>query len=111
MSASGKRMAIIPAGSLLTVSTGEYSDYSVRGVFRAKSDIDADALRQEWLKDNPVNEENYWFFNEDQFLGWVCRLGLLDPVDCFEWHIAPPNEAWHTMTVEQLKNRAEDEEE
>ena len=43
------KMATIPAGSLFTVSTGEYSDYDVKGVFRAVADIDPNALRDEWI--------------------------------------------------------------
>ena len=77
---------IIPAGAYLTVSTGEYSDYSVSGVFRALKNIDADALRAQWLKDHPDNIEHYRF-DEDAFLAWVAKEGFLEPVPSFEWHL------------------------
>jgi hypothetical protein len=79
-------MAIIPAGFLLTVTTGCYSDYSVSGVFRAKADIDAAGLRAEWLSDHPEQAEDY-AFDESAFLGWIARRGLIEPMDCFEWHL------------------------
>jgi len=80
------KMLPIPAGSLFTVTSGEYSDYSVRGVFRALAAINADALRSEYLAERPEQAVEYCF-REDQFLGWVARKGLIEAVDCFEWHL------------------------
>jgi hypothetical protein len=83
-------MMVIPAGSLLTISSGEYSDYIVQGVFRAVRDIDAEALRAEWLAVQPEHP----FPNTDitfdlyGFLGWITRKGLLEPVDSFNWDMA-----------------------
>lgn len=79
-------MEVIRAGSLLIVSTGEYSDYSVDGVFRAKSDIDPEALRSEWLALHPEQTVRYCF-RDEQFLAWVAGKGLLEPIDCTEWHL------------------------
>lgn len=76
----------IPAGSLLTISTGEYSDYSVWGVFKALDEIDADALRSEYLALHPDQAGRYTF-NTTEFVAWVSRKGLLEPVPSFEWHL------------------------
>ena len=81
-----KEMATIPAGSLLTISTGEYSDYTISGVFRAKTEIDASALRDEWFRLHPEQSDGYRF-REAEFLGWLYRNGVLESVSCFEWHI------------------------
>lgn len=81
------RMEIIPAGSLLTVSTGEYSDYSVHGVFRAVKDIDASQLLDEWIAAHPEEEESYCF-EYGNFLADVVRQGLLEPIESWEWHLA-----------------------
>lgn len=70
----------------MTITTGEYSDYSVSGVFRAKEEIDADKLLADWLKDNPEQVADY-HFNANEFLGWVVRQGLVEPVDSFEWYL------------------------
>jgi len=75
----------IPAGSLLTITTGEYSDYTVHGVFRAIKDLDVDALKAEWLLVHPNQAENYKF-SAVAFLAHIANL--LEPVECFEWHLA-----------------------
>lgn len=93
-------MVIIPAGSLLTVTTGVYSDYCVRGVFRATANIDASALRDAWLKEHPEQDGEYTF-REAEFLGWAARQGLIEPLDCFEWHLSDYSRA-SEMTVEKM---------
>lgn len=77
----------IPAGAIFTVTTGCYSDYFVRGVFRAVKEIDADALRAEWLALHPDQAGNYKF-QESDFLAWASSRGLFEPVDSWEWHLA-----------------------
>lgn len=78
---------IIPAGALFTVSTGEYSEYTVWGVFRAKQDIDTAAELAEWLKAHPDQKEDY-HFDEKQFFADVTRRGLIEDVPSYEWHLA-----------------------
>lgn len=92
-------MALIPAGVLFTVTTGEYSDYGVSGVFRALAPIDASALREEWLAEHPEQREDYRF-REGAFLGWVARKGFLEPVDCFEWHLCDYSRASEMSVTE-----------
>ena len=79
------KMATIPAGSLFTVSTGEYSDYDVKGVFRAVADIDPNALRDEWIAAHMDQADDYCF-DYSAFMGDAVRRGLLEAVPCFEWH-------------------------
>lgn len=86
MSEHNKIAVTIPKGALLTISTGEYSDYVVLGVFRAKAPLDVSALRQEYLALRPVEAKEY-HFHEHAFLGWVVRKGLLDHEECFEWYL------------------------
>lgn len=81
------KMMVIPAGAIFTITTGAYSGYSVRGVFRAVADIDADTLRDEWLATDPKPPRRSWDDDLDAFLGWVARKGLLEPLDSFEWHL------------------------
>jgi hypothetical protein len=81
-----KKMAVIPFGSFLTITTGAYSGYCVRGVFRAVQDIDADKLRDEWLSIDP-KPKKIMEDDTDVFLGWVARKGLLEPIDSYEWHL------------------------
>ena len=89
---------VIPAGSLLTVSTGEYSDYSVWGVFRALKDIDAQALREQWLADHPEQTAPYQF-NEYKFFAWVASQGVVEAVPSAVWHLGDYGRA-EEMAVE-----------
>lgn len=79
-------MLPIQSGALLTVTTGEYSDYCVRGVFRALTDIDAGKVRGEYLSGRPEQREAN-SFDGDGFLSFIAAKGLIEPVDCFEWHL------------------------
>ena len=92
-----KKAEIIPAGSLLTITTGAYSDYTVHGVFRALVNIDSEALRIQWFTEHPEQTERY---SERLYLGWIARKGLIEPVDCFEWYL---NGA--TQNIEPLTDR------
>ena len=89
---------VIPAGSLLTVSTGEYSDYGVWGVFRALKDIDAQALRAQWLADHPDQAARY-AFDDRAFFAWVCVQGIVEAVPSAEWHLGDYGRA-EEMTVD-----------
>lgn len=82
-----KQQTIIPAGVTFTVSTGEYSDYLVHGVFRALKDIDPQKLAENWLQKHPDEAQNYTF-NERKFLGEAFRAGLFEHVPSFEWHLS-----------------------
>ena len=82
-----KKMLPIPKGSLLMVSTGEHSDYCVRGVFISMRDIDAEALRLEWLDIHPEQNKKLRF-DDGRFLGWVARRGFIEALDNYEWHVS-----------------------
>lgn len=75
---------IIPKGSLLTITTGVYSDYTMQGVFRALDDIDANKLRADYLIKYPRQGDSYCF-SSTQFLAEISHL--LDPINCFEFHL------------------------
>lgn len=84
---SADKHLMIPAGAMLTITTGAYSDYSVEGVFRALADIHADDLVARWLTDHPQQRSPH-HFDEDAFMAWVAKLGLVEPVPSFEWHLS-----------------------
>lgn len=76
----------IPAGALFTVTTGEYSDYVVLGVFRALREFNPDVLLNQWLHKHPDQRE-YYSFSEQKFLAEMVREGHLEPVESGEWHL------------------------
>lgn len=93
-------MIPIPAGALLTITTGEYSDYCIKGVFRASRQLNCDALKSAWLQLHPDQLEAY-SFEEREFLAWLAAEGWLEPVDCFEWHLSDYRDV-ENMSVEKL---------
>ena len=78
--------AIIPAGSIFTITKGAHSNYEVTGVFRALLDIDTELLSKNWIKMNPDQSEPYKF-DEDTFIGRAFREGYFEQLPSFEWHL------------------------
>jgi hypothetical protein len=94
-------MIPIPAGALFTITTGDYSDYSIHGVFRALREINADALQETWLTNHPEQRVHY-NFREDEFLAWIAREGYMEAVNCFEWHLCDYSSVGE-MTVRKIE--------
>lgn len=67
---------IAKAGSLLMVTQGEYSSYSVIGFFVILREFNPLKMRDEFLKDNHVCLEERIRFG-DAFLSHLIREGLL----------------------------------
>lgn len=106
-----KRPTVIPKGMIFTCSTGVYSDYRVMGVFRAAADIDTEAVKAEWLKNNPDQAQPY-HFDCAKMLAGVVRDGLVELVDSMEWHLedgGTVDEMWlYSMdTLEELPTENE----
>lgn len=73
-------------GELITIATGEYSDYTVTGVFRILDDFEPQEVIDEYLREHPDQREPY-SADISGFLAWLGRKCLIDPVDSREWHI------------------------
>ena len=80
------QMQNIPEGSLVRVSSGSYSDYTVDGVYRALKEIDPNLMIRGWLEAHPEQSEKY-DFEYYHFLEWLVETGFLRPVDSIEWHL------------------------
>lgn len=74
----------IKSGTLLTVSTGEYSDYSVHGVFRALKDITYEDLR-EARKAQPGEYDEYCDIK--QIIAFLATQGYIEDVPSLELHL------------------------
>ena len=99
------KAATIPAGMIFTVTSGEYSDHMVHGVFRALRDISPDDLLAEYLKDNP-HEAKPYRFNETRFLSAAYRGGLIECVECMAWDIgaySTPHMSVEDFTANDVK--------
>jgi hypothetical protein len=76
----------IKSGQLFTVSSGEYSDYQVIGVFQANADFDVKELLEAYLLEFPKQAQRFRF-DAQGYLGWCARKNLFEPVESLEWHL------------------------
>lgn len=79
-------MLPIPAGAIFTVTCGEYSDYSVEGVFRAVAEINTEKMVSEYLLEHP-EQSGLYVFKEKMFIGWLARKGVIEAIDSYEWYL------------------------
>jgi hypothetical protein len=76
---------VIEAGTLLYVTTGEYSNYICHGVFVAAKEIPVDVIKQyeeEWHR--KCRESGY--FSTPSFAAWLCRAGYVVELDAQGLH-------------------------
>lgn len=91
------------AGELILLSSGDYSDYGICGIFRALVDMDIGALATEYYEQCPMKSAS-----ESGFAGWLIKLGHIEDVDYDEvhcgWGFQPDHIRLHSHTrAEQLK--------
>ena len=66
-------------GDIITVTEGEYSDYSIVAHMRALKDFNVDVVGWEYLKTHPLEREDG--FDKLGFLAWLARMGFVVDVD------------------------------
>jgi hypothetical protein len=77
----------VKKGQQLLLTEGEYSDYSVIGIFTAKEDLNTKELKAEYLKSYPKQDQPYRS-DHHKFVNWLCNTkNLVDEVDFRELHI------------------------
>jgi hypothetical protein len=74
-------------GETITISTGEYSDYYVRGVFRVTADFEPQEMIDAYLAEHPDQREPY-SAEITEFLVWLATKNILEPVESREWHLS-----------------------
>jgi hypothetical protein len=99
-------IAVIPAGSLVIMTSGVHEDYGIHGVFRAKSEIDAGRLRDEWISQHPEQARRY-SFRHDQFIRWLAHRGIIEAEACHQWRLCIWGDA-QEMDISPIDFAAED---
>lgn len=94
-------MCPIPKDTLFTITSGVYSDYEVHGVFRAVKSLNTAMLRIDYLCAHP--EQRGVGFRERDFLGWLARQNLIEPVESMEWFLGDRD--CHEMSVSSQGGR------
>ncbi len=72
-------------GELVIISTGEYSDYSLQGLFKIMAPFEFEAKKTEFLNKFPELVESYSAL--DKFLPWLVAEGLIEDHSFTEWHL------------------------
>lgn len=112
-----KKDTIIPAGTLVVLTWGEYSDYDMLALCRAETDIDTDALAQEFIamrKDAAADSDEYVStrFSRFAFLKWlVVDKKVLSDQSYAEWHLGSYGDYDGTVTdVEEVAEERREQE-
>jgi hypothetical protein len=63
---------ICKSGTILMIDVGEYSDYSVMGLFKVIKSFDPLEEKEKFLEENPDNKGRY-NFNDDKYIGYLVR--------------------------------------
>lgn len=73
----------IPVGHHFAITTGQYSDFSLQGLYVARAVIDVDAELAAYIAAFPDRARD---IKPHLFLAWLYGRSLLTKIDCFELH-------------------------
>ena len=79
-------MAIIKAGQIFVLTSGEWSDYRLDGVFRALKDIDPEKLCAPAIYPSLYEEQQHREPNMDELAAKLVREGFAEELTFTEWH-------------------------
>jgi hypothetical protein len=66
---------MVKAGQLISIESGEYSDYGVHGFFVALANFDPMEERKEWIASKSGQDDAY--YPRDEFIAVLLRKGFL----------------------------------
>ena len=64
-------MEIVEKGELLVLTTGEYSDYELIMICRARQDIDLKSLAEEYRQIRKAQDPPSWWTAQNGFAKWI----------------------------------------
>ena len=77
----------IAKDTIILLSSGEYSDYSITGLAKATQDIDPNSLKDEYVSLYPDQMGNY-SFSESKFIEFLKEKKLLEGLPFTEWYLS-----------------------
>jgi len=81
-------------GDLVLLTDGDYSDYHILAIARAKTDFDMDNLFEEYLGKKPKQKDPYKF-NNDAFVKWLMTdKNVLEEKNTQESHFGQLHHDW-----------------
>lgn len=72
--------------TLIVISSGEYSDYQVWGLFKTKKDFTGKTWLQEYLVDYPEQQKPY-AFEYSKFINYLISKDIIEEVSCSEFYL------------------------
>jgi hypothetical protein len=75
----------IPEGTIIIMTMGDYSDYSIIGLARVLKELDFEALHAQYVSIH--SKERKWIFSESEFVSWLHKENYIDMVDATELNI------------------------
>lgn len=90
------KVGIARAGTLLSVESGRYSSYEVKGFFVVLRDFNPAEKLDAYLQANPKERDGY-SFEEDSFLAWLLSTGLLLEIQYGVMHLTDYSSASEFM--------------
>jgi hypothetical protein len=76
----------IKAGEYITLASGEYSDYYIRGLAIALVDINTDEVRNDYINKYPEQTSRYEF-KDDLFCEYLINCNLIKIIPYKEWYM------------------------
>jgi len=83
------KIKAIPARTIFTITSGEYSDYTTLTTCKSLKDINIKDLQKEYFAIHQKQKEDYEF-NESQFIVWlVNEKHYAEEIGFMELHLGP----------------------
>jgi hypothetical protein len=76
----------IPKDTLVLLSSGEYSDYSLEGLYITTSDLYPEKIRNDYINEYPEQTDTY-MFKESTFKEYLLKNNYVKPMGCTEWYM------------------------
>ena len=95
-------------GQKILVTTGDYSDYCIMGMFIVLKDFDKQRVCEDVFL-SLIDEQLYQSKVGDAFLAWMTREGFLDSIDYTEMHMEDDSPLLDLLwpKIERKKKRQE----
>ena len=101
-------MGDVKRNELFVLTTGEYSDYGVQAILRARKDFDFDAVMKAFVSRDETPEHSRTFF-ETKFVQHLIDSGLAREEPCIFLHISDYGRPHTDCEAEARKQIAEAE--
>lgn len=80
-------VSVIKKGTLILLSSGEYSDYSTIGLYKTLRDIPWSSVKDKYIELNPAVTDRFGF-DEQPFIDFLKSEKYIESVNYVEWYLS-----------------------